>query len=98
MNAETMEIKDNQLLRQFENPTEYGLLIMEYAIQERKLFLTKLKHSESIDADYINLFIETILNHAQERKLKVVPTHPKVASMFRKNPVFREMLPPGIKL
>ncbi|MFN3640853.1 MAG: GNAT family N-acetyltransferase [Flavobacterium sp.] len=93
-----MEIKDNQLLRQFENQTEHGLLIMEYAIQERKLFLTKLKHSESIDAEYVNVFIETILNLAQERKLKVVPTHPKVASMFRKNPVFREMLPPGIKL
>ncbi|MFN3756630.1 MAG: GNAT family N-acetyltransferase [Flavobacterium sp.] len=93
-----MEIKDNQLLRQFENQTEHGLLIMEYAIQERKLFLTKLKHSENIDAEYINVFIETILNLAQERKLKVVPTHPKVASMFRKNPVFREMLPPGIKL
>ena len=37
-----MEIKDNLLLRHFETPTEFGLLVMEYAIQERKIFLTKL--------------------------------------------------------
>lgn len=98
MNSEVMEIKDNQLLRQFETQLENGDLTMEYAIQERKLFLTKLKHSEAISSETINLFIETILNLALERKLKVVPTHPKVASVFRKNSAFREMLPPGIKL
>lgn len=98
MNIQNMEIKDNQLLRQFESQTDTGLIILEYAIQERKLFLTKLNHSENANDETVNLFIETILNIAQERKLKVVPTHPKVAAMFRKNPVFREMLPPGIKL
>ena len=36
-----MEIKDNELLRQFEIITETGLVAIEYSIQERKLFLTK---------------------------------------------------------
>ena len=35
---------------------------------------------------------------AQERKLKVVPTHAKFISFFRKNRKFQEMLPPGIKI
>ena len=36
-----MEIKDNELLRQFEIITETGLVAIEYSVQERKLFLTK---------------------------------------------------------
>jgi hypothetical protein len=93
-----MEIKDNQLLRQFETQTDSGLLVMEYAIQERKLFLTKLHHSEELELDYINDFIKAVLAIAEERKFKVVPTHPKVTHFFRKNPVYKELLPPGIKL
>lgn len=93
-----MEIKDNELLRQFETTASNGLLIMEYAVQERKLFLTKLHYAENTTDEEISLFIETILNIATERKQKVVPTHPKVAHFFRKNPAYKEMLPPGIKL
>lgn len=93
-----MEIKDNELLRQFETQTDYGMVILEYAIQERKLFLTKLKHPDEVEGEFVNTFIENILNTALEKRLKVVPTHPKVAHMFRKNAGFREMLPPGIKL
>lgn len=93
-----MEIKDNQLLRQFETQTENGLLVMEYAIQERKIFLTKLHHHEDLDLEFINDFIKAVLAIAEERKFKVVPTHPKVAHFFRKNPIYKELLPPGIKL
>lgn len=93
-----MEIKDNQLLRQFETQTDHGMVILEYSIQERKLFLTKLKHPDEVESEFVNTFIETILHLAQDKRLKVVPTHPKVANMFRKNAEFREMLPPGIKL
>ena len=46
----TMEIKDNQLLRQFETQTTEGLLVLEYSIQERKLFLTKLNPPENLEA------------------------------------------------
>lgn len=93
-----MEIKDNQLLRQFETQTDLGLLVMEYAVQERKLFLTKLNHPEDLEVELINDFIKTVLSIAEERKFKVVPTHPKVTHFFRKNPIYKELLPPGIKL
>jgi pantothenate kinase type III len=93
-----MEIKDNQLLRQFEVQTDSGLLAMEYAIQERKLFLTKLNQPEELEVEYINDFIKMVLSIAIDRKLKVVPTNPKLAHFFRKNPIYKELLPPGIKL
>ncbi|MBN9283132.1 MULTISPECIES: N-acetyltransferase [Flavobacterium] len=93
-----MEIKDNELLRQFENHTETGLLAVEYAIQERKLFLTKLNHAENQDPESINEFLKSVMSIAEERKLRVVPTHPKITSFFRKNPVYKELLPPGIKI
>jgi hypothetical protein len=93
-----MKIKDNELLRQFETTTSDGILIMEYAIQERKLFLTKLHHTMLASDDEINIFIETILKIALERRQKVVPTHPKIVNFFRKNSAYKEMLPPGIKL
>ena len=37
-----MEITDNSFLRQFETQTGDGLAKIEYAQQERKIFLTKL--------------------------------------------------------
>lgn len=94
----TMEIKDNQLLRQFETHTTEGLLVLEYSIQERKLFLTKLNSPENLESEYVDDFIKMVLSTAEERKFKVVPTHPKIALFFRKNPIYRELLPPGIKL
>jgi hypothetical protein len=93
-----MEIKDNELLRQFENQTENGLLSVEYSLQERKLFLTKLNHTEKEDPETIDAFLKAIMNNAEEKRLRVVPTHPKITTFFRKNPVYKELLPPGIKI
>ena len=44
-----MEIKDNELLRQFEIITSTGLVAIEYSIQERKLFLTKFCSNKNED-------------------------------------------------
>ena len=92
------EIKDNELLRQFETKTDYGLLTIEYAIQERKIFLTKLCANENENEDKVNQFITSVLDIAEERKFKVVPTNTKIVSFFRKNKKFQQLLPPGIKL
>jgi hypothetical protein len=35
---------------------------------------------------------------AYGRKLKVVPILPKIATFFRKNSIYKDLLPPGIKL
>ena len=46
-----MEIKDNELLRQFEIITSTGLVAIEYAVQERKLFLTKFCPNSNEDEE-----------------------------------------------
>uniref|UniRef100_UPI004047F40C GNAT family N-acetyltransferase n=1 Tax=Flavobacterium sp. TaxID=239 RepID=UPI004047F40C len=93
-----MEIKDNELLRQFEITTDSGLVSIEYSLQERKLFLTKFCENENEDEELQDNFITNVLALAEERKLKVVPTHIKLIKFFRKNRKYQEMLPPGIKI
>ena len=93
-----MEIKDNELLRQFEIITETGLVAIEYSVQERKLFLTKFCNNNNEDEELHHEFIKNVLELAEERKLNVVPTHAKFISFFRKNRKYRELLPPGLMI
>ena len=93
-----MEIKDNELLRQFEIVTDSGLVAIEYSLQERKIFLTRFCENENLDVDLQDEFIKNVLAIAEERKLKVVPTHLRLIKFFRKHRRYQEMLPPGLKI
>jgi GCN5-related N-acetyltransferase len=94
-----MDIKDNTFLRQFEASDGGKLISVEYSFQEKKIFLTKIIAPENYNnEEFINDFLKSILENASERKFKVVPTLPKIAAFFRKNPVYKELLPPGIKI
>lgn len=93
-----MEIKDNELLRQFEIITKTGLVAIEYSLQDRKIFLTKFCENDNLDIDLQDEFIKNVLGIAEERNLKVVPTHIRLVKFFRKNRRFRELLPPGLKI
>jgi len=93
-----MEIKDNTFSRQFETTVDGKMLSIEYSMQEKKLFLTRINVMEDTSEDTVSDFLKEILAFAEEKRFKVVPTHPKVAAFFRKNPVYKEMLPPGIRL
>lgn len=93
-----MEIRNNELLRQFEYQTEEGMLSVEYSLQERKIFLTKLKGFETSVQEQASDFLKAVLSFAEDNRLRVVPTHPKIVSFFRKNPVYKELLPPGIRI
>ncbi len=94
-----MEIKDNTFARQFETTVLEGLISVEYSFQEKKIFLTKINTPESFtDEEFINDLLKNIMNIAYERKLKVVPILPKIALFFRKNTIYRDLLPPGIKI
>lgn len=95
-----MEIRDNEFSRQFEITVDGKMMSVEYSFQERKIFLTKINVPEdhTNQLDIINEFLNNIMAIAIERKLKVVPVHPKVAAFFKKNPKYKELLPPGIRL
>ena len=94
-----IEIKDNAFARQFETIVEKGLVTVEYSFQEKKIFLTKINVPDLFDdEEFICNLLKNIMALAIERKLKVVPILPKIVVFFKKNPVYKELLPPGIRL
>jgi predicted GNAT family acetyltransferase len=94
-----MEIKDNAFSRQFETFVDGKLISLEYSFQEKKIFLTRINVPDQFeDEEFINELLKNIMVIAYERKLKVVPILPKIALFFRKNPTYKDLLPPGIKL
>ena len=96
---EIIQIKDNTFARQIETTVNEGLISLEYSFQEKKIFLTKINTPDTFsDEEFINEFLKTIMNIAYERKLKVVPILPKIALFFRKNTIYKDLLPPGIKI
>ena len=97
MNIEA--IVNNEFLRQFEFTSENEMARIEYAEQERKIFLTKLSIPKAIDTpEFEEEFIKTVLEILADRNLKVVPTSPKIAGFVRRNKSYKSLLPVGIKL
>ena len=92
-------LENNEFLRQFEVVVNGSMARIEYAEQERKIFLTKLIVPEEIDtATFKDECIKTVLDSVAEKKLRVVPTSPDIAIFLRKNKRYKELLPVGIKL
>ena len=97
--AVTIDIKDNTFARQFETLSHKGLVTVEYSFQEKKIFLTKINVPDAFDdEEFISNFLKNIMEIATERKLKVVPILPRIVVFFKKNPAYKELLPPGIRL
>ncbi len=94
-----MEIKDNTFSRQFETYVDEQLITLEYSFQEKKIFLTRINTPEGFEnEEFISEFLKEIMQIAIDNNWKVVPILPKIASFFRKNRVYRELLPPGIRI
>lgn len=94
-----LDIKDNKFARQFETLVAEGIVTVEYSFQEKKIFLTKINMPEGFDNEiFITDYLKNIMEIAYERKLKVVPILPKIALFIKKNPTYKDLLPPGIKI
>ncbi len=94
-----LEIKDNTFARQFETIVPEGMVAVEYSFQEKKIFLTKISTPDGYEnEDFISEYLKNIMEIAYERKLKVVPILPKIALFFKKNKIYTDLLPPGIKI
>jgi hypothetical protein len=94
-----LEIKDNSFARQFETDVDLGKVSVEYSFQEKKIFLTKINTPDGFDdQDFVNNLLKNIMAIAYDRKLKVVPILPKIAIFFKKNPKYKDLIPPGIKI
>ncbi|MDG1660451.1 N-acetyltransferase [Winogradskyella sp.] len=97
--TETAELVDNQFLRQFELKVENEMAIIEYSLQERKIFLTKLIIPDTIRTREFELeFVDMVFSNIKERNISVVPTSPEIAKFVRGNRKYKRMLPVGIRI
>jgi len=93
------ELIDNDFLRQFEIKIDNHLAKIEYSLQERKIFLTKLIIPEEINAeDFSKEFLAAVFEQIGERNLSVVPTSPEIAKFVRSNRKYKRMLPVGLRI
>jgi len=93
------ELIDNDFLRQFEIKVEDDLAKIEYSLQDRKIFLTKLIIPERINEEnFCDEFLKAVFENIDERNLSVVPTSPEIAKFVRRNRKYKSMLPVGLRI
>ncbi len=93
------ELTDNTFLRQFQLDVDGQLAKIEYSLQDRKIFLTKLIVPETVaDDTFVEDFLKLVMENIQERNISVVPTSPPIAKFIRKNRRYKSMLPVGVRI
>lgn len=93
------ELIDNTFLRQFELKVDDQLAKIEYSLQDRKIFLTKLIVPDTVeDENFTEDFLRMVMTNIQERNISVVPTSPPIAKFIRKNRRYKAMLPVGVRI
>ena len=93
------ELIDNDFLRQFELKVDNNLAKIEYSLQERKIFLTKLILPDTMNNDvFIEDFLKLVMENIEDRNISVVPTSPPIAKFIRKNRKYKRMLPVGLRI
>jgi hypothetical protein len=94
-----MEINDNTFLRQFEAKINGKLAIIEYSLQDRKIFLTKIVVPKIKNKDtFIDDFISNVLEMIRDLNISVVPTVPVITKYIRKNRKYKSLLPVGVRI
>ena len=97
---EDVEITDNEFLRQFELEVGDNMARIEYALQDRKIFLTKYEMHEDMEAQgFRNIFIKAVFEEEKDRGISLVPTSPEIAGFMRRNRrMYKALLPVGINI
>jgi predicted GNAT family acetyltransferase len=97
INAE--DLVDNEFLRQFEIKVNDQLAKIEYSLQERKIFLTKLIIPDGVKKEgFQDDFLKAVFENISERNLSIVPTSPEIAKFVRKHRQYKRMLPVGVRI
>ena len=97
--VDVAELVDNDFLRQYEIKIDNHLAKIEYSLQERKIFLTKLVIPEPIYNDeFKKEFLAAVFEQIEDRNLSVVPTSPEIAKFVRGNRKYKRMLPVGVRI
>lgn len=97
--TDAAELVDNDFLRQYELKVDEQLAKIEYSLQDRKIFLTKLVIPDAIKSEVFEKeFLTMVFENIGERNISVVPTSPEIAKFIRKNRKYKKMLPVGIRI
>lgn len=93
------ELTDNDFLRQFEYKVDGIMAKIEYSLQDRKIFLTKLVVPDEIkDEEFAEEFLTIVFDNIAERNIGVVPTSPEIAKFIRRHRKYKKLLPVGIRI
>jgi len=97
---EDVVITDNEFLRQFELEVGDNMARIEYALQDRKIFLTKFHMPVDMEEQgFREIFIKAVFAEVKDRNIRLVPTSPEIASYLRSNRrKYKELLPVGINI
>ena len=94
-----LTINDNTFLRQYELKVGEDLAKIEYALQDRKIFLTKLIiPSSNNDSSLEETFIREVFEIIKEKNIRIMPTSPEIRKFIKKNKEFKNLLPIGVRL
>ena len=94
----TLNINDNNFLRQFEVSIDGQLAKVEYALQERKIFLTKIILPENSTDEFKEAFLIEIFEIIKDRKLRMMPTSSEIKTFLKSKREYMELLPIGVRL
>tara|TARA_A100001015_G_scaffold103592_1_gene115008 strand:- start:2997 stop:3287 length:291 start_codon:yes stop_codon:yes gene_type:complete len=94
----TLNINDNNFLRQFEVNIDDQLAKVEYALQERKIFLTKIILPENSTDEFKEAFLIEIFEIIKDRKLRMMPTSSEIKTFLKSKREYMELLPIGVRL
>tara|TARA_B110000003_G_scaffold65959_1_gene66770 strand:+ start:126 stop:431 length:306 start_codon:yes stop_codon:yes gene_type:complete len=85
-----LTINDNTFLRQYELEVGEDLAKIEYALQDRKIFLTKLIiPSSNNDSSLEETFIREVFEIIKEKNIRIMPTSPEIRKFIKKNKEFK---------
>ena len=92
-------INDNEFLRQFEVEIGNDLAKIEYALQDRKIFLTKLiVPNTNNDPNFEENFIKEVFEIIKQKNIRIMPTSPQIRKFIKKHKEFKNLLPFGVRL
>lgn len=88
---------DNTEMRHFEARTQDQLALIEYQIQERKYFLTRVDFPEGFEEKgFADEMMQSVLKIIEETGLKVVPMNRYVKAYFKRHRELKKLLPVGL--
>ena len=93
-----LDINDNNFLRQFEVEINGNLAKVEYALQERKIFLTKIIIPKDADNHFKDRYLTEIFEIIKEKKLRMMPTDLEIKKFIKSHREYMELLPVGVRI